>query len=265
MSIQKFPLETVKKIRQIIQNALSLEDMERQSQTWAGLDDVEDLPEPKSLDDLSGVFTFGGISAEDASVPSLRDSWFISTVNPGAALLKLPGLKLKSDVRLVSYLYRNGQDGLGLVMAVPETLSTTAQLEKALQTANGLTHPPKPHGALSSLMDAFEGDRSPISFVIASMLRRELQEFGAVGKRRNWCHHRLIDAIPPQAKCVWRVEQPPKDLSVKVKVSPDGQAAIEFFSFRAGDPIHIFRHLDQYAAGQYRSNSLDKPIASVIR
>lgn len=265
MSIQKFPLETVKKIRQIIQSVLSLEDLERQSQSWVGLDDTEDLPEPESLDDLSGVFTFGGLSTEDISVPNLRGSWFVSTVNPGAALLKLPGLKLKPDVKLVSYLYRNESDGLGLVVAVPQSLSTTAQLEKALKTANGLTHLPKPDGALPDLMEAFEGDRSPISFIIASLLRRELREFGAIGKRRNWYHHRIIDAIPPQAKCVWRVEQPPKDLSVKVKVAPDGQAAIEFFSFRAGNTIQVFRHLDQYPVGQYRSNSLDKPIAEISR
>lgn len=265
MSIQKFSLETVKKIRQYIQDSLSLEDTERQPKTWAGLENEEELPEPESLDDLSGVFTFGGLSAEDVSMPSLRSSWFISTVNPGAALLKLPGLRLKPEVRLVSYLYRNEQDGVGVVFAVPEKFSTTAQLEKALRKSGGISQPPKPEGALPHYMDAIDGDRSPLSFLIASLLKRELQEFGAVGKRSNWRHHRAIEAIPPQAKCLWQVEPPPKDLSTKVKVSPDGQAAIEFFTFRPGDTIQIFRHLDQYPAGQYKPNSLDKAVALVPR
>lgn len=265
MSIQKFSLETVKKIRRHIQDSLSLEGTERQPQTWAGLDSEDDLPEPESLDDLSGVFTFGGLSAEDVSMPNLRGSWFVSTVNPGAALLKLPGLRLKSEMRLVSYLYRDDQDGIGVVFAVPEEFSTTAYLDKALRASGGITQPPRPEGALSHYMEAIEGDRSPLSFLIASLLKRELQEFGAVGKRCNWVHHRAIDAIPPQAQCLWRVEPPPKDLSTKVKVSPDGQAAIEFFTFRSGDAIQIFRHLDQYPAEQYKPNSFDKAVAVVPR
>lgn len=263
MSIQKIPLESLKKVRRYIQDSLSLKDTEQQLQTWSGLDD--DLPEPSSLDDLSGVFAFGGLSAEDISDVHSRSQWAISTVNPGAALLKLPGLRLKPEFRLVSYVYRTNGDGVGVVFAVPTDLSTTAQLDTALQMSSDIEHPPKPDGALAHVMEAIMGDRSPSSFVIASVLRRELQEFGALGKRCQWTHHHLIDAIPPQATCHWRVEQPPQDLSVKVKVLPTGQAAVEFFTYRLGNPIVLYRHFDQYPVGQYRANSLDKPVAIVQR
>lgn len=265
MSIQKFPLEALKKIRQYIESTLSLADAERQPQTWTGWEEADELPEPESVDDLSGIFAFGGQSLEELSFPRMRGHWFVSTVNPGTALLKLPGLRLKPELRLVSYLYRSDEDSAGIIFAVPELLSTTACLEKAVQQSSSLSQPPKPKGALPHFMDAIEGDRSALSFVVASIVRREFQEFGTLGKRCNWKYHRLLDAVPPQAKCQWRLEHPPKDLAPKAKVLPDGQAIVEFFSYRSGSTIVLYQHFDQYTAGQYKSSSLDKAIAIIHR
>ena len=262
MSIQKFPLATVNKIRRYIQDVLALTDSEQQSQLWAELGETEEPPEPESLDDLSGLFTFGGLAPEELS--ELDGSWLISTVNPAATLLKLSGLRLKPELRWVSYLYRNQQEGRGLVFAVPESLSTISQLEKSLVKSQDISQPPQPEGALGHFMEALEGDRSPGSFLLASLLHRELQEFGALGKRCNWSHHRLIETPPPQVKWRWETEQP-KDFSAKVKVLPDGQAATEFFTCRVQNPIALYRHLDQFPVGHYKPNSLDKAIALAYR
>jgi hypothetical protein len=262
MSIQKFPLATVNKIRQYIQDALTLTDADQQSQMWAGLDETEDPPQPESLDDLSGLFTFGGLSPEEFS-PS-TGHWVISTVNPAATLVKLPSLWLKPDFRWVSYLYQNQQEGVGLVFAVPEVLSTMSWLENALAKSRDLQHPPAPEGALGHFMEAIDGDRSPASFLLASILRRELQEFGVQGSRRSWFHHRIIDTVPPQAKWRWEGEAP-KDLSPKVKVLPDGQAAVELFTCRVQKPVALYRHLDQYSVKHYKPNAIDKAIAVPYR
>lgn len=264
MSMQKFSLEAIQKVRRYIQEALAVKDIEAQSQAWAGLEDSEELPEPESLDDLSGVFAFGGLAPEDVSSPNLEGYWFISTVNPAAALLKLPGLQINPGYRLVSYLYRASNNGVGLVFALPENLSTTAHLEKALAGSGTIAQPPQPEGALTHFMDAITGDQSPVSFLVASILRRELQEFGAAGRHCSWNHHRLIDAVPTKLAWVWRVEQP-KDLLPKVKVLQNGQAAVEFFSCRVGQSITLYRHLDQYPAGQYKAASLDKALAIAQR
>jgi hypothetical protein len=263
MSIQKFSLETLKKVRHHLQTSLSLANTEKQPTTWAKLDENNDLPEPESLEDLSGIFTFGGISEEDIAQPHSRDRWFVSTVNPGDALLKLPGLSVKPAFRLVSYLYRDEAEGVGLVFAVPQAFSTTACLEAALKQSGDLDSPPQPQQALSQFMEAIDGDRSPLSFLFASLVRRELQEFGATGKRCQWSHHQFINALPPHANYQWRVNPPPQDFSPKVKVFPDGQAAVEFFTYRVGKPIVLYRHLDQYPVHQYRANSFDKPIGFV--
>jgi hypothetical protein len=260
MAIQKFPLAAVSKVRQYIQNALALVEIEQQSYTWTSLQETDELPEPESLDDLSSVFSFGGLSAEELPAPNSSGRWFVSTVNPAAALLKLPVLRLKPEFRLVSYLCRTKHEGIGVVFAVPEALSTTAQLEEALANSGTIAQPPQPKGRMKHFMEAIEGDCSPTSFLIASIVRRELQEFGAWGQRCSWSHHRLIDTIPPRVKWQWQTSQP-KDLSPKVKVISDGQAAVEFFTCRIHHPIAIYRHLDYYPATQYKPNSLDKAVA----
>ena len=262
MSIQKFPIATVNKVRQYIQTALTLTDTERQSQVWANLDDAEDPPEPASLDDLSGLFNFGGLAPEEITTPT--GHWLISTANPADAVIKLPGLWLKPGLRLVSFVYRDAGAGKGAVFAVPESYSTTAWLERAIAKSRDISQPPLPEGAIATVMEAIDGDRSAASFLLASLLRRELQEFGALGKQCDWSYHRVIDAIPPQAKWRWQGD-PPKDLAPKVRLLPDQQAATEFFTCRVQSPIAIFRHLDQFPAKQYQAKSIDRAIGTAYR
>jgi len=262
MAIQKFSLIPLQKVRQYIRTSLALPDTET-SQAYGEWDSpIEEPPEPESVDDLSGLFSFGGIIDPDMMPSGIREapSWVLSTVNPGSTLLKLPGLKLKPGLRLVSYVHRSEESGVGIVWAVPEDLSTTAQLEKALITSRTVAQVPKPTGALSSVMEAIDGDRSSVSFMVASILRRELQEFGARGCRCNWSHHQLIETIPPELNWTWRAEQP-RDFSPKVKLLVQDKAAVEFFTYRTTEAPTIYRHVDQYPAGSYKHNSLDQSIA----
>jgi hypothetical protein len=260
MSIQKLSLESVQKIRQYISTGLKLPDPENQPKTWFAVQADEEIPEPESLADLGGLFNIGSLVEETNQMPNTQGRWFISSTNPGDVLIKLPGLRLKPEIRWVSYLYRLDGNGVGMVWAIPEAASATAELEQALVNSGDHQHPPKPNQALTNIMDAVEGDRTPTSFVIASLLLRELKEFGAVGKYCDWSHHRLIQAIPTQVKWQWRIEAP-KDFSPKVKVLPDGRAAVEFFTCRVTPPIAIFQHIDQYPTEQYHPQSLDRAIA----
>lgn len=265
MSIQRFSLATLNRVKQQIEEALALTCPPMQA--WVDLDESEDPPEPKSLDDLSYVFALGGLSSDELILPDPQ--WKISTVNPAAALLRLPYLWLKPDLRWVGYLYQGRHQSKGVVFAVPAALSTTAWLEKALLEGQDLEHPPLPQGALEHYMDAIDGDPALLSFLIASILQRELQEFGGQGSHCQWIHHRLIGTIPPQVKWRWQGE-PAQDLSPKVKVVPDGQAATEFFSYRvqtahARPAIVLYRHLNHYRVGCYRSRGMDKPIAIAYR
>ena len=261
MSTQRVPLSTLQKVRQYINQSLVLPESENHPRAWSALEELDDLPNPDSLADLGDLFNLGDTPPDEAvPMPNVRGQWFVSATNPGAVFIKLPGLRLKPGLRLVSYLYRLGADGQGHIWALPEHLSVTAYLEKALQHASGAEQPPQPEGALADFMEAVAGDRTPLSFLIASLLRRELIEGGALGNSQQWRHHQLIDNVPPQAQWHWRGEGP-KDLSPKVRVFADGKAAVEFFTCRVSAPVAICQHLDQYPAENYKALRFDRTIA----
>ncbi len=264
MPIQKISLESLNKIRQHIKTTLTLPESERNPRSPNSLAPDSDLPEPDSLGDLGSLFTFGGADELESQAPNTKGKWFISAMNPGDALLKLPGMQLKPGCRLVTYLHRTPTDGMGITWAVPEAMSTTAQLEQAITPNGDPQQPPHPAAALTDVMEAIEGDRAPLSFVIASLLKRELQEFGHLGKYCAWSHHRLIDSLPTQVKWEWRVK-PPQDLSPKVLIYPDQKVAIEFFTCRVTAPVAIFQHVDQYPPHQYKAAGADRAIATPLR
>ncbi len=263
MSIQKFPLATIQKVRQYIKGILVLPESEQKISSLPPSTEDEP-PEPDSLDSLGDLFKFGGWMEEDRPTPQVAGQWLISAVNPADALIKLPGLQLKPDFRLVSYLYRSESEGFGKTWALPEELSSMGYLEQALVLGEGPEQPPQPKGGMADFMMAIAGDRSPVSFLIASILRRELEEVGALGQYCNWTHHRLIETVPTRVTWQWRMEQP-KDLSPKVRLFEDGRAAVEFFSCRVVAPSSIFRHVDQYSADQYTANSIDRSVAIAKR
>jgi hypothetical protein len=256
MAIQKFPLTTLLKIRQYIQKSLMPAESEQFSQS-AITEDVFEIPKPTSLDALGNLFKLGGLAEPELSASAGR--WLLSTVNPASALLKLPGLQLKPQFRLVGYLYRMAGDGAGMVWAVPEDYGTTAQLEQALPKRHSRHQPPQPKAALPNFMSAIEGNRTLPSFLIASILRRELAEFGALGHYCDWSHHRLIDVVPSQLLKQVGAGQL-KDLTPRVRSFPTQQVAVEFFTCRVVAPIGIFRHIDLYAVDTYVANSLDRAI-----
>jgi hypothetical protein len=260
MSIQKVSLESIQKIRQYLQKNLTLPTTENRPKIGFLSNTLEEIPEPESLADLSGLFNVGSLIEDTTYIPNAQGRWFISTTDPGVVFAKLPGLKLRHGIRLISYLYRLGEDGVGVVWAVPEAASATAILETALPIAGNHQKPPYPPQALEGVMEAVEGDRSPLSFVIASLLLRELQEFGSLGKHCHWSHHRLISTIPNQVRWQWRGEAP-KDLSPKVRVYEDGKAIVEFFTCRVVSPIAVFRHLDRYSPDSYQPTCVEGAIA----
>jgi hypothetical protein len=264
MAAQKIPLETLQKIRQYLKTALVLPESENHPKSWSVYNNGDEPPEPESLSELGELFHFGGMVEAVAHAPNREGQWFISSTNPGTAVLKLPGLKLKSNLRLVTYLYRTPNQGVGVTWAVPEELSITAQLEKALANSGDRAHPPQPIGACDDVMAAIEGDRSPLSFAVASLLRRELREFGALGQACSWSHHRLIQTPPAQASWQWRVEMP-KSLAPKLLLFPNGRAAIEFFTCRVTPPIAIFQHVDQYPDDSYKAACVDRAVAIAQR
>ncbi len=258
MSTQRISLNTLQKVRQYLKTFLVLPESENRPLAVA-LADPTLMAEPDSLAGLGDLFRIGGGVNEGVPKPNNRGEWYVSVMDPGVAFMKLPGLQLRSGYRLATYLYRQGENGIGKTWAIPEAMTTTANLEKALSNAGAEQEPPKPLGCLENISLAIEGDKSASSYIYASLLRRELQEFGALGKRRIWGKHTLINSVPQQLQLQWRTEV--KELSPKVRIFPEGRAVVEFFTCRVTPSIAIFQHLDQYSAGEYLPKSIDRLVA----
>lgn len=261
MSFQRYPLATVQKVSQFIREALVLPTVNQATDAPASDESPESL-EPDSLDALGDLFRVGDTPQDSGPAPNVEGRWYVSTVDPAEALLKLPGLWIRAGIRLVTYLQQQPDGGLGLTWALPELLSTTEQLEAAIAAAKG-TQPPQPRGALPTVVEALEGDGSLSSFLAASIFLRELKEFGRFGKQARWSHHRFVDQAPPQANWQWRTQMP-KDFAPKVVTLPDGQVVVEFFSCRVIQPIALFRHVDRYGSSSYQSQTADQVIAVAV-
>lgn len=258
MTIQTTSIESLQKVRQYVRQSLSLPDVASFSPRLNEFDTFEDIPEPDSLDALGGVFNMGGLSDfQPETAQHSGGAWAISSVNPGDVLYKLPGLHLKATLRLVGFVFQGETESKGIVWALPETSCTTDHLEDALISAQDIDHPPQPAEALPDFMGAIEGDRSANSYFIASILRRELLEFGAKGRVQTWTHHRFIDTVPKAIQPYWG-DDFPKKLHPKLNHLPDGRTAVEFFTCRVKPPIAIVRHIDQYPADHYTAKSTQR-------
>ena len=263
MTIQKIPLASLQKIRTYLTQTLILPESEDRPQALS-VEAADDLPEPESIDELSGLFNLGGDEQESELITQSPDRlWFISTVNPAAPLRKLPGLHLKPGLRLVSYVYRYlgkpEPEGIGVTWAVPEEFGSTAELEAALAGCETQDTLPHPQGALEHFMLAVDGDRTPASFLCASLLRRHIEDFLQPKDARQWSHHRLIDSLPRQA--IWQGKTQIKDYVPKVRMLGDRQVAVEYFTCRTTSPVAIFRHREQYPPSSYYGQAIDRAVA----
>jgi hypothetical protein len=263
MAVHRLSLDTFQKVRQHIQNTLVLPQLENSPQLGFQ-EKLDQMPEPTTLDELGDMFRAATLVRDGINVPNADGRWFLSSVNPGAALLRLPGLRLRPDLRLVTYLLRVKDGGIGYTCAIAEDRCVTSILQTALPEGTEWHYPPIPEGSLTNVMEAIVGDRTAASFVIASLLRRELSELGAVGKDGQWVHHHLVDRVPDKVKWVWK-DGVSRDLAPKVKVLADGRAAVEFFSCRIKRPLCLFRHYDTYGDFNYIPTLKDQIIATADR
>ncbi len=192
----------------------------------------------------------------------LPRGWSVSRRNPGKVLCAFPGLKLKPGFRLAAYQYFDGGNGNGFVYALPQDAvlpepHTVAKPED-LRT---LTKPP---GTLGHFMEAIEGDPSVESYAQASLLVRELYEFGAFWHGIHWDVEHLVTGNPwspensdpgahdlPSPKGEWHWNAPPPE-DWRPKVTIGGEfIAVTFHTFSALGEETLTRHTDTYLSGSY--------------
>ena len=207
-------------------------------------------------------------------VPS---GWSKSKVDPMSVLAVFKPLRIKEGFVLRAYQFREGGNGNGFVWAVPVD-ADFPDSEECPRLEGVFLEPPKPSAALDDFMDAIDGDRSPWSYMCASILARELAEFGAMWHGCDWGTHTILDDNPcgateqseqddadegpmtPTAEWKW-LEPAPADGSPMVYQEAEA-VTVTFITHSGLGEEAIYRHIDTYTPGGYRFKSDRKQIAT---
>ena len=204
------------------------------------------------------------------------EGWSKSRVDPGKLVEIFAPLRLRKGYVLRAYIFREEGNGSGVVWAMPEDAALPEPHDGPARE-NHLLKAPKPWDALDDPMEAIEGDGSAWSYLAASLLRRELREFGAMWHGCNWQTHFLLDSDPwkggPPSEDASPLERPtsgidqwkwlgprPTQWGPQVRVEDD-QVTVIFHTYSGLENEAIYRHTDTYRAGKYRAKVEQEKIA----
>lgn len=201
--------------------------------------------------------------------PSDTYGWTISAVDPMDILAVFTTLRIKPGFTLHAYEYNEGGNGNGVVWAMPRGLPLPPP-DDCPRIEEAFLSPPKPERALDDVMQAIEGDGSPFSYMSASVLARELGEFGARWHGISWGRNRIVDRkplhrglgrVPRDVESQWTWNEPvPKQWRPQTEQTGDG-ISVRFYLY---DDIGIERLIevtDSFKSGSYAFSAESKEIA----
>jgi len=169
------------------------------------------------------------IRAEDLWRVPAMEGWQKSSVSPMEVLKLFDGIWIKKGYTLVAYVYREGMSGFGVVWAVAGDEFPEVEDCERLEFL-GI---PRPEGALH-FTDVLDGDKSPRSFINASIFYREMLEFGATWHGLCWGLHEITEKSD-----LW-------DGDLKPRVVLGEKKIVEFYTICGLYRWRVFRHRDAF-------------------
>jgi len=198
--------------------------------------------------------------------------WRKSELNPTTLVDYFGSLRLKPGYVLRAYERHVAPDSWGIVWAVP------ANSPFPEPRVNGNGKPVKPDGALDNVMEAIEGDGSPYSYLCASVLARELEQFATLSPESEWLNCFVLDGDPwsgtngvahtlkgqgfTRERDSWKwIGQQPGIWRPSVFMS-ERSVTVVFHAFSGVGRQRIITFEDRYLRGSYTINRQEKPVAS---
>ena len=209
--------------------------------------------------------------------------WSKCTQDPAKLLSAFRALRLKRGMVLRAYQVNKDGDANGVVWALPEHADFPDPDQCPRVTAKNFFYrlgstAPKPPGALTDTMEAIEGDGSLWSYLAASLLSRQLGQFGAMWHGNDWSTHLILDENPlksgmaritdlkvletpsgPISEWKW-VGPAPEDWTPQVRIEKN-KVSVVFYTYSALHRQMIYRHTDTYQPGSYVATAERKEIA----
>ncbi len=200
-------------------------------------------------------------------VEKLPDGWSISPVDPVTILAPFRSLHLRPGYVLRAYQFKAGGNGNAIVWAMPVE-EHFPQPGDCSRLTNHFLEPPKPSAAVDDFMNVIEGDGSAWSYLSASLLGRELTEFGARWHGCEWSTHTILGADPWKSRKVrspaetWKWTAPkPAEWKPHVNVTPVGTIRVTFITYTGLGQERIVGHTDTFTANSYRFKRKEKVMA----
>ncbi len=218
-------------------------------------------------------------AAEACEVPAEGPGgWTKSSVDPMKLLAVFPCLHLKEGIVLRAYQLREGGNGNGVVFAMPADLPLPEPEECGEFLFRGFLTAPRPQAALDDVMGAIDGDQSPWSYLSASLLARELEEFGAMWHGCDWSTHSILSQNPlasprrsagqhsvldePGDPREWKwLKRKPREWRPAVGRSA-GAMVVRFYTYTGLGQSRICRHVDTYKQGSYSFGTEEAKMAT---
>jgi hypothetical protein len=181
------------------------------------------------------------------------EGWVKSKVNPNLVLEPFKRLWLKPGFTLGAYQFHQSGNGHGVVWAAPIESEFPSPHEFIDNVEDGYRLP-RPPDAIE-VMDALEGDGTPRSYLQASILCRELWEFGAIWHGVDWRDVTVVDREPVRfcnadEDAEWG-EPKPTDWRPSASLS-DGTCKAVFYGTTQQVQMRVIRFTDTYEKGTYR-------------
>ncbi|MCB4791289.1 MAG: hypothetical protein LHV68_05315 [Elusimicrobia bacterium] len=197
---------------------------------------------------------------EPLDFSDLPEGWSKCPHDPMVLLPVFPDLKIKKGLVLRAY-YNNTPrlGGHSKVYVMPES----AVFPEPVDAPDLPSHVRRPKEALSLVMGAFEGNYSAWSYFCASILCREIEEFGRWWHALNWHTQTILFDDPRKV--------PPKDsANINRKVFSEwkfddnepadwrpsfleeaNKITVTFYTYSGFGFECIYRHVDVYEKGSY--------------
>ena len=173
------------------------------------------------------------------------DGWTSCKLDQIAIFEAVRGLWLKPSWRLYAYAYRVDDNGNGVIWALPKTAPEPPVL---YEHNSSLFEPPRPNFA-HRFAEALDGDGSPASYMRASILIREMEDFAALWHGVSWGTHEIVSLLP---KWAFNLEKTDFDLRPQVKITEEGEVVVIFYTISSLGTVKLIKHCDQYRQYSYK-------------
>ena len=157
--------------------------------------------------------------------------WICNTSDPHQMLALFPPLRLRDDYALRGWQNVSGLDAKGEVRVIAAGTS------------------PDRDASDPRFACYLRGDDTARSYLYASILVRELLEFGSVRHGCWWAYERLVSAAPRDVPWTW-LEEAPANLAPQVKLT-DEAAIVTFCTHTVLGRERLTRYIDIYERGKY--------------